>query len=548
MRRTTRSAYLCVALTLGILVLASCGGGISGAGGDSGSPPPSSPSTPTMIVVSGDQQYTYAGGSLLYPLEVEVTLGNAGAGSLQVTFSSSSGVQIYPAQTTTGPTGYARALVQLPDVSFSSFTISASVNGGNTVTFTEFTGPRLVQVFGDADGINGAVAGNGTFYAQGSGAQPISGPGGTVFAPDGTVNAYLGSILHKINLPDPGTISEGGSENIATAVSPNQNVYFYDPLLVYVIVLDPQLNIVNFLDMGARNPNAGLFDFDSFFAIAPNGNLYWNTGQSAVSIYDPTGAKIGEVVTQPGSVTSVFGLVATQTNNFVLLLPDSTGTGSLLNEFNVQTGLIHSLPLPYSVGLARDSAGNYAVLEDASGPVVARYDEQYNLLTLVTLNTTTQLSGGFYVDDSNNSYFTNGGAVYKFDSSGNISWVTGAASSYMPAPVHVNGVGGDSGHGRRSCLWNCVPARVASSGAEFLLWRTLPEAVPNRWASLGAESPGRAVFRRIRDADHAGRVRFIWEFASQSEFSPDSAAQRHRNHLGRHQVCGRRRPTSDPPN
>jgi len=368
----------------------------------------------------------------MYPIWVHAqTAAGAPLPSLTITFSAAPGVTIFPPTTQTGPAGDARALVNLPDTPFSQFKITATAaTSGVTSQFTEFTGPRLLQTFGDASAGNGAVLDDGTFVAEGDGPT-----GGAVFAPDGALQAYLGSPLRRLSIPDPGATNFILNDHIGATVSPDQKVYIFNYPVNAMFVLDSQMNLVNFLDMGSINLSSPL-DNACYLAVAPNGNIFCSG--SVVKVYDSQGSEISDVNT--GITTSPYGIVASNSNNFVMLVPDSLG-GAALNEYDLRGSLVHTVSVPGGRGVARDSAGNYAVGECCLPSVVQWFDQNYNLLRTVNLDIDGNWTGGFYVDDAGNSYLQDGGRIQKFDSSGNSLWY-GPGVIGTPLPSYVNGLNG----------------------------------------------------------------------------------------------------------
>lgn len=233
--------FSCLILMLG------CGGGQAPI--SSPPPPPPPPPGPTTIsILEGDQQSTFAGGMLLIPLHVSVKRADGSVPhSATVIFSAPSGVQLMPTQIALGPRGDARTLVYLPVTPNTEFDIGVAADTGGTATFHEFTGPRIVRVFGNASPVRGDTAADGTFFTlgQGTGTNENSSP--AVFAPDGTLRALLGSPLQKPNIPDPAV--PGGSGNaFGSPVVRGRDGMIYFHSGPGIEVLNTNMDLIRFMD------------------------------------------------------------------------------------------------------------------------------------------------------------------------------------------------------------------------------------------------------------------------------------------------------------
>jgi streptogramin lyase len=403
-------------LTLLLLTMAACGGG-----GNSGTPGPP-PVTGSVAIVSGDHQSTFSGGTLLQLLDVRVSW--VGGSTSQVTFASSTGVEIFPSQVTVASNSVlheARAFVRLPDIPFSTFVITATASTGGSVQFSAFTGPHLVQVFGNASGYHGSVAADGTYYAGGAGGADNTGDqsGAAVFNPDGSLRAFLGSPLGKLNVLDPGGFAGNA------LITPDQSVYFNHG--DYIERFDSNLNLLSFADTQSQATTNDPRGIDQWFTADAAGNLYGIAGE--IEVYNSQGVVTRKIPIASG--VAYYGIAVNSAGNVVVALYD--GVTSKLREYDANdTPIDHVLPTTSLRAMSQDSRGNY-ILYDGSSVVVM--NEQYQTVQTIT-SSNSVFSNGFLsgIDDLGNVYFSYGGGITKFDSNGNLVWLT-AAPDILPVPI-----------------------------------------------------------------------------------------------------------------
>jgi streptogramin lyase len=401
-----------------------CGGN----GGASTAPsPPPDPIPTQVVVVSGDRQSTFAGGSLLLPVHFAVRDNRGKPVAALLTLTSSPGVRML-AQPANGPVTDLQAMVALPDIAFSQFTITATASTGGTAQATAFSGPHLLQVFGNASGLNGAVAADGTYYSLGSGGTINANSGGAAFGPDGTLTTFLGSPSKKLNVPDPGAL--WGSFGNSVLITPDQSIYFNNGV-GYLCRLNNSLDLVSFTPV----------NLPGLFAVANSGDIYSYDRINTVSIYDSQGS-LKSKVTLPLTGT-VLSIVANATGNIVFLTFD--GVANSLEEFTTAGKSVRIMPLALSYpaeNMVQDSQGRYVVYDRSS---VSTWDPQGNLVQAIT-SSNGVFGNGFFagMDSTNNVYLSYGSGITKFDSSGNLVWWTALPDQVplgMPLPIFVSPLG-----------------------------------------------------------------------------------------------------------
>lgn len=435
-RHSTIKSYLSVLFLP--LVLFGCGGG-----GNSSSPPPPPPPPPgptTVTIVEGDQQSTFAGGMLLVPLHVSVKRSDGSVPNpAKVAFSVPSGVQLTPSQLTVGPKGDARTLVYLPATPNSEFDIVATADTGGAATFHEFTGPRIVHVFGNASVLNGAVAADGTFLAMGQGTGINENCSPAVFAPDGTLRAFLGSPLQKPNIPDPNVLGWNGSAFGSPTVTGRDGMIYFNTG-PGIEVLNTNLDLVRFIDPVFANSTV---EPEDLFAVDKSGNVYavssTNSDQPTVQILGQDGKTLKSLaVSLPGG-TSAIGIGVNDAGNIVLLVSDGSANNSL-REFDSTGNLVRTATLTFSYGPSRmvqDPQGRFviAVFHD-----VYVFDQQYNQVMHIQSGDAGFGSDLRGMDSASNVYMVESGnytfQLVKYDSNGNRLWSTGAYPTDDPKTVY----------------------------------------------------------------------------------------------------------------
>jgi hypothetical protein len=417
-----------------LLLLFGCGGGSS----STSLPPPPPPPPTTVTIVEGDQQSTFAGGMLLVPLHVSVKRPDGSIpASATVTFSAPAGVRLMPTQLTPGPKGDARTMVYLPAMPNSEFDVSATASAGGTATFHEFTGPRIVQVFGNASALNGAVTPDGTFLAMGQGAGTNEECSAAVFASDGALKALLGSPLQKLNLPDPAVLGWNGSAFGSPIVTGRDGMIYFNTG-PGIEVLGSNLDLVRFIDPVFAN-RTGTVGPEDLFAVDKAGNVFAvssNSGQPTIQILGPDGKILRSLSVSLPVGTTAIGIGLTDTGNAVLLASDGFGNNSL-REFDSNGNLVKSAALTFSYAptrMTQDPQGRFVI---SSRGVVQVFDQQYNVVTQIQ-----SADPAFGVDlrgmDSNSNVYM-GEYIFqlaKYDMKGNKLWSTGVSPADDPSTVY----------------------------------------------------------------------------------------------------------------
>lgn len=420
-----------------LLVLFGCGGG----GGNNTPPPPPPPPGPTTVtIVEGDQQSTFAGGMLLVPLHVWVSRADGSVpNSATVTFSAPAGVQLTPIELTIGPKGDARTLVYLPAIPHTEFDIVATADTGGTATFHEFTGPQIIQVFGNASVLNGAPAADGTFFAMGQGTGINESCSSAVFATDGTLRALLGPALQKPNIPDPAILGWNGNAFGSPVVSGRDGMIYLNAG-PGIEVLSTNLDLVRFIDPVFANRTV---EPEDLFAVDKNGNVYavssTNSDQPTIQILGPDGrVQKSPSVSLPVG-TSAIGIGVNDTGNFVLLASDGSGNNSL-REFDSTGILVKSATLTFSSAptrMVQDSQGRFVI---AAFHDVYVFDQQYNQVMHIQSGDPTfgsdfrgmDIDSNLYMLKSSNYTFE----LVKYDTHGNKLWSTGSSPFDDPNTVY----------------------------------------------------------------------------------------------------------------
>jgi hypothetical protein len=432
----------CLSITIsGLLFLFGCGGG-SGSSNTPPPPPPPPPGPTTVTIVEGDQQSTFAGGMLLVPLHISVKRANGSVpDSATVTFASAAGVQLMPTQVTAGPGGDARTLVYLPATANNEFDITATASTGGTATFHEFTASRIVQVFGNASVLKGAVAPDGTFFAAGAGAGGLEESSSAVFEPDGTLKALLGSPLQKLNILDPPAPGGGGS--FFPPVVRGRDGMMYFNIGPAIEVLNGNLDLVRFIDPVFANP-VGKVGPEDLFAADNSGNVYAvfanpYPDQPTIQVLGPDGRILRSTSVSLPVGTSAIGIGLNDSGNVVLLASDGSGNNSL-REFDSSGNLVKSAILTFAYAPARmvqDPQGRFviAVFHD-----VYVFDQQYNQVMHIQSGDPAFGSDLRGMDSDSNLYMVESGEysfeLVKYDGNGNRLWSTGSFPTDDPNTVY----------------------------------------------------------------------------------------------------------------
>lgn len=425
-----------------LLFLFGCGGG--GSGSTPPPPPPPPPPGPTIVtIVEGDQQSTFAGGMLLVPLHVSVKRADGSVpNSATVTFAAPAGVQLMPNQLTAGPKGDARTLAFLPATANSEFDITATASTGGTVTFHEFTSSRIVQVYGNASPLNGAVAPDGTFFSLGQGGSPTNEEcSSAVFASDGTLKTLLGSPLQKPNIPDPAALGWNGNAFGSPVVTGRDGIIYFNTG-PGIEVLNANLDLVRFIDPVFANKTV---EPEDLFAVDKVGNIYavssTNSDAPTIQVLGPDGKILRSPLVSLPVGTSAIGIGLTDPGNVVLLASDGSGNNSL-REFDSSGSLVKSATLTFShapTRMVQDPQGRFviAVFHD-----VYVFDQQYN--QVMHIQSGDPYFGPYLMgmDSDSNVYMVKSGEfsweLVKYDGNGNRLWSTGSLPEDDPNTVYAS--------------------------------------------------------------------------------------------------------------
>lgn len=399
--------------------------------------PDSTPSAvgPGLVkILYGDGQSAVAGGMPPLPLAVEGT-----SDSIITFISSDCGVELFPQSVRTNRNWGARVMVRMPDTPFATFTVTATSSAGGSATFTLHTGPRLLRMFGNSSGPNGAVAADGTVVTVG---QPhdignVGDPDsvGGIINPDGTFRTHYGSILKRLNAPD----YPRGKDALGVAVNigPDQRIYTHGPIADsnFLVGLKSDLTIDHITDYGAY---AGVGLVNGNWCVDARGHLYSQISSSQLAHIDPDGNLLGTVYFLRDSDQPPGGIGVNAAGNIVIAAGRGSPISYSLDEYNLSGDLVGRHPLPYGTSSPRmrqDANGNFLVL---SLSTVSSYDQSYNLRFSFDSRRFDYLAGG---DANDHVYLISGlGEVRKFDRTGELMWVTGSspAAQFPRISVFIN--------------------------------------------------------------------------------------------------------------
>lgn len=263
---------LSLSLLLSIFTFTNCGGGGSSTSSGGGGSSPATVKT-SVTTSSGDLfLWGLAGSSVVFDVKV-VDAQNQPVSNATVRFTASqAGVELYPTTVSTTANGIATAMVHLPGLINTSFTVTGTADSGGSYAGTFHTGMRLVRTIGLPNAAKGAVLPDGTYFSS-STWEDLSG----VYNPDGSLRKMVGLVYPSGKIPTLGRVA---------GVTQDGRPYYADR--GYLAFLDANFEVVNLIDLGGRGGGAGLVPP----VIGANGKIY-TTDCFSLVVHDNTGAVVG---------------------------------------------------------------------------------------------------------------------------------------------------------------------------------------------------------------------------------------------------------------